>query len=126
MKLVTFKNKEGQSRAGWLKDNGVVDMQLASNGALPDNMLAFIDEHEKYFSIIKEKNLEASAATHAFNEVKQLLNIQYNEAVWWRDACLLYFQTFSNMEIPKQYEQPKQTLEYYKSLKFPYAPGNGQ
>ena len=72
MKLVTFKNKEGQSRAGWLKDNGVVDMQLASNGALPDNMLAFIDEHEKYFSIIKEKNLEASAATHAFNEVKLL------------------------------------------------------
>ena len=45
MKLVTFKNKESQSKAGWLKDNGVVDMQLASNGALPDNMLAFIDEH---------------------------------------------------------------------------------
>lgn len=61
-----------------------------------------------------------------FRAVKQLLNIQYNEAVWWRDACLLYFQTFSNMQIPKQYEQPKHQLDYYKSLNFPYAPGNGQ
>jgi 2-keto-4-pentenoate hydratase/2-oxohepta-3-ene-1,7-dioic acid hydratase in catechol pathway len=69
MKLVTFKNKEGQSRAGWLKDNGIIDMQLASNGALPDNMLAFIDEHEKYFLIIKEKNLEAVPATYALSEV---------------------------------------------------------
>ena len=42
MKLVTFRNKDGQSRAGWLKDNGVTDMQLVSNGTLPDNMLAFI------------------------------------------------------------------------------------
>ena len=59
-----------------------------------------------------------------FYHVKQLLNIQVKEAVWWRNACLLYFQTFSNMPIPAEYEQPDKTLEYYKSLKFPYAPGN--
>jgi hypothetical protein len=49
MKLVTFKNKDGIIKAGWLKDTGVVDMQLVSNGALPDNMLAFIDDNEKIF-----------------------------------------------------------------------------
>lgn len=59
-----------------------------------------------------------------FEHVKQLLNIQYEEAVWWRNACLLYFQTFSKQPIPANYEQPDKTLEYYKSLKFPFAPGN--
>jgi alpha-glucuronidase len=57
-----------------------------------------------------------------FEQVKQLLAVQEKEAVWWRNACLLYFQTFSKMPIPSQYEQPDQTLEYYKSLQFPNAP----
>lgn len=60
-----------------------------------------------------------------FQHVKMLLGIQMKEAIWWRNACLLYFQTFSKQPIPSQYEQPDQTLEYYKSLKFPFAPGNG-
>lgn len=58
-----------------------------------------------------------------FNSVLMHLNIQEKEAVWWRDACLSYFQSFSKMEIPKKYEQPKYDLDYYKSLSFPYAPG---
>lgn len=60
-----------------------------------------------------------------FEQVRMLLDIQEKEAVWWRNACLLYFQTFSGMSIPATYEQPDKTLEYYKSLRFPYAPGNG-
>lgn len=59
-----------------------------------------------------------------FEQVKMLLAIQEKEAVWWRNACLLYFQTFSGMSIPSGIEQPDHTLDYYKSLKFPYAPGN--
>lgn len=59
-----------------------------------------------------------------FEQVKMLLSIQEKEAVWWRNACLLYFQTFSRMEIPATVEKPDHTLDYYKSLKFPYAPGN--
>lgn len=59
-----------------------------------------------------------------FNEVQMLLNIQLKEAKWWRDACLLYFQQFSGKELPKGVEKPSQTLEYFKSLEFPFAPGN--
>ena len=58
-----------------------------------------------------------------YNEVKMLLQIQLKEAKWWRDACLLYFQTFSKKELPEGVEKPTQSLEYYKSLKFPFAPG---
>jgi alpha-glucuronidase len=60
-----------------------------------------------------------------YNQVKMLLNIQEKEAVWWRDACLSYFQTFSKMPIPGNYEQPAHPLEYYKAIRFPFAPGIG-
>jgi alpha-glucuronidase len=60
-----------------------------------------------------------------FRQVQMLLDMQVKEATWWRNACLLYFQTFSKMPLPAGYEKPAQTLEYYMSLKFPYAPGNG-
>ncbi|MEI9957316.1 MAG: hypothetical protein WDM90_13730 [Ferruginibacter sp.] len=69
-------------------------------------------------------NLQKFVDAQQFNQVKQLLNIQVKEAIWWRNACLLYFQTFSKMPIPANYEQPDKTLDYYKSLRFPYAPGN--
>ncbi len=60
-----------------------------------------------------------------FEQVKMLLSIQEKEAVWWRNACVLYFGTFAKMPIPAGFEAPDQTLNYYKSLRFPFAPGNG-
>jgi len=60
-----------------------------------------------------------------WRQVKMLLAIQENEAVWWRNACLLYFQTFSKSPIPSGYELPDHELEYYKELRFPEAPGRG-
>ena len=45
------------------------------------------------------------------------------EAQWWRDACIAYFQSFSKRPLPAGFAPPEHPLEYYKSLKFPYAPG---
>ena len=59
-----------------------------------------------------------------YQQVYQLINIQEKEAVWWRNACLLYFQTFAKKHIPAECAQPDNNLDYYKNLKFPYAPGN--
>jgi alpha-glucuronidase len=56
--------------------------------------------------------------------VASFLKIQEKEAKWWRDACLAYFQTFSKRPFPTGYAPPEHDLEYYKSLKFPYAPGH--
>lgn len=58
-----------------------------------------------------------------FDEVKQLMAVQYQEAVWWRNACVLYFQSFSKMPIPASFSRPDHTLGYYRSLKFNYVPG---
>lgn len=65
-------------------------------------------------------SMEGKIDTERFNHVKQLLKMQEDEAIWWRDGCVLYFQTFSKRPIPSQYEHPKHTLEYYKRIPFPY------
>lgn len=57
-------------------------------------------------------------------QISMLLSIQEAEACWWRNACLLYFQQYSGMAFPADIEQPEGTLDYYKSLRFPYAPGH--
>lgn len=58
-----------------------------------------------------------------FEHMKSLLEIQEQEARWWRDACLLYFQTFSNQAIPPEYEQPARSLEDYMNLEHYFVPG---
>lgn len=68
--------------------------------------------------------MEKKIDRERWDQVGMLLAIQENEAVWWRNACLLYFRTFSRMPVPAGYERPGHTLEYYEGLKFPYAPGN--
>lgn len=86
----------------------------------------------KYYAGVEEvrhmqqlwNNVSAHLDPERFEQVKMLLAIQEKEAVWWRNSCLFYFQTFSKMPVPNGYEQPDQTLEYYKALRFPYAPGN--
>jgi len=80
---------------------------------------------DSVISFIKQWNsLENYIDEDRFKQVKQLLSIQLKDAIWWRNACLLYFQTFSKMPIPANYEQPDKTLEYYKSIKILFAPGN--
>ena len=39
------------------------------------------------------------------------------DAVWWKDASLLYFQTFSGMPIPAGIERPVHELEDMKRFR---------
>ncbi|MDR7116173.1 alpha-glucuronidase family glycosyl hydrolase [Caulobacter sp. BE254] len=57
-------------------------------------------------------------------QVADFLTIQRNEAQWWRDASIAYFQTFSGLPLPAGEAPPAHTLDYYEKLSFPYAPGN--
>lgn len=47
--------------------------------------------------------------------VGRKLEIQERDAIVWRDACLLYFQTFSKRPLPSGVEKPLKTLEEYKA-----------
>lgn len=52
-----------------------------------------------------------------FADVQSKLKIQSKDAVWWKDACLLYFQTFSKKPIPYDIERPVHELEDLKKIK---------
>lgn len=52
-----------------------------------------------------------------FTDVQSKLRIQSRDAVWWKDACLLYFQTFSRKPIPYDIERPVHELEDLKKIK---------
>jgi alpha-glucuronidase len=58
-----------------------------------------------------------------YDETKAFLAIQEQEAQWWRDASIAYFETFSKRPLPAGYAEPEHDLAYYESLCFPYAPG---
>ena len=59
-----------------------------------------------------------------FEEVSQFLAIQEQEAQWWRDASVSYFRSFADRPLPAGEAEPEHDLDYYKTLSFPFAPGN--
>jgi alpha-glucuronidase len=71
-------------------------------------------------------SLEAKIPTQPFHQIQMALDIQEKEAHWWRDACVLYFQSLSNRPIPNGLEKPQGNLQDYMSLQFPHAPGQGK
>ena len=56
-----------------------------------------------------------------YEQVKSHINIQEKDAILWRDACILYFQTFSQRPVPDVVEKPEHDLDYYKSLRVVYV-----
>lgn len=52
-----------------------------------------------------------------FRHVQSRLKIQSRDAVWWKDACLLYFQTYSGKPIPYDIERPVHELDNLKKIK---------
>ena len=63
------------------------------------------------------------ARRHA--EVAARLTTQVREALWWRDACIAYFQSVSGLPLPAGARPPALPLDAYKAMRFPYAPGHG-
>lgn len=109
MKLVTFKHKIGETRIGWLKAGGVVDMQLADQ-RLPTDMLAFIDEHEQYFEIIKANQLEELSPHYALEEVQLLAPLpnprSFRDYIGFEQHMLNASKSFGHTVGEAWYEMP--------------------
>ncbi|MGH8061835.1 MAG: alpha-glucuronidase family glycosyl hydrolase [Pseudoxanthomonas sp.] len=59
-------------------------------------------------------------------QVDAFLGIQEREAQWWHDASIAYFQSISRRPLPAGFAPPAHSLDYYKALEFPFAPGDGR
>ena len=60
--------------------------------------------------------LEPYVSAAIFAEVTDKLEKQRNDAEWWRDACVGYFQTFSKMPYPADVEPSQHKLEDLKKV----------
>lgn len=69
-----------------------------------------VDEIQKIWNALKGK-----IDDEEFNSVRMLLDIQHDDAISWRDGCVLYFQTFSRLPIPAGLPTPEHDLEYYET-----------
>jgi alpha-glucuronidase len=101
------------------------DYEMKNGKTLWHNMAAKYQQGvEEVEDMVKTWNeMEEYVDEERFTTTQMLLQIQLKEAKWWRDAVLLYFQQFSEMELPEFVPTPEHDLEYYQSLEFPYAPG---
>ena len=58
-----------------------------------------------------------------FADTADYLRIQQQEARWWRDASIAYWQSVNHLALPQGARPPEHPLDWYKSLAFPEAPG---
>lgn len=98
------------------------DYQMPSGKILWDELVAHYYQGVEEVRAMRRlwDSMEDKIDAQRFDHVRQLLKVQEEEATWWRDGCVLYFQTFSRRPIPASYEQPKHSLDYYKRIPFPY------
>ena len=95
------------------------DYKMKSGRTLWDEMCYTYDKgvnDVRGFQKIWDK-AEPFVDAQRFTEVQSKLRIQARDAVWWKDACLLYFQTFSKRPIPYDIERPVHNLEDLKKIK---------
>lgn len=56
-----------------------------------------------------------------YQAIANRLKIQADDAVWWKDACLEYFRTFSRMKYPSGVDKPVFRLKELKKVKLPIS-----
>ena len=61
--------------------------------------------------------LEGYIPQDIFLDIQQRMQTQVRDAEWWKDACLLYFQTFSRQPLPSFVEPPVHTLDELKAIR---------
>lgn len=120
MKLVTFQNKSGESRTGWIQGDQVVDMQLAHPG-LPTDMLSFIDDHETFFQLIK--SLGEVKGHYALAEVKLLAPLpnprSFRDYIGFEQHMLNASKSFGHTIGQAWYEMP---IFYFTNHQAIYGP----
>ena len=102
------------------------DARMASGRTLWDELVVRYTRGVDSVSALRKTwaGLEDYVDPERFAQVSTFLEIQEKEARWWRDACIAYFQTFSQRPLPAGFAPPERTLAEYKAIKHPYAPGD--
>lgn len=101
------------------------DYTLGSGNTLWQEIIAHYDRGVEEVAAMQAAwdRLEPYVDPERFRKTARFLDVQLREARWWRDACVAYFSRQSGLPLPAGVEPPPEELEYYQSLRFPFAPG---
>ena len=102
------------------------DAKLKSGETLWNGLIHHYDAGVAYVAAMRRTwdSLRPFIDAERFAQTRTFLGIQHREAKWWRDASIAYFQSISKRPLPADAAAPDHDLNWYKSLNFPYAPGN--
>ena len=97
------------------------DHKMKSGRTFWDELCHKYDEgvrEARHFLVVWDA-MQPYVDSQRFQEVQRKLRIQARDAEWWRDACLLYFQTFSHRPIPQDMEHPMHNLDEMMKFNIP-------
>ncbi|MGE5126568.1 MAG: alpha-glucuronidase family glycosyl hydrolase, partial [Betaproteobacteria bacterium] len=94
------------------------DHRMASGRTLWEELVRHYDSGVAAVGAMQAtwRGLAGRVDTERYEQVRAFLAIQAKEARWWRDACVLYFQTFSGRPLPAGSEPPEHDLAYYRAI----------
>ena len=102
------------------------DYRLASGKTLWEELVSHYTRGVQAVSAMRRtwSDLAGKVDPQRYGEVRAFLAIQEQEASWWRDASIAYFQSRAHRPLPPGYTPPLHSLKYYEELCFPYVPGS--
>jgi alpha-glucuronidase len=71
-------------------------------------------------------SLKSRIDPERFDKTAAFLRVQQDEAQWWRDACIAYFQQVSGLPLAAGLAAPQHPLSWYEAQVYRYAPGRSQ
>jgi alpha-glucuronidase len=101
------------------------DHRISTGRSLWEELLARYDRGLRSVSQLAQswQGLRGTIDQERHDQVSSFLSIQKHEARWWRDASIAYWLSVAKRPLPKGLVPPEHSLEYYRTLRFPYAPG---
>lgn len=104
------------------------DYRMRSGATLWDSLIAHYDTGIATVEDMQRRwaGLEGKVDARRWAEVRDFLAIQREEAQWWRDASIAYWQSLSKRPLPAGHLAPPHPLGYYEAIRTPHAPGNGK
>ena len=102
------------------------DYRLPTGGRLWDELVRHYSQGVAAVGTMRRtwSTLAPFVDAERHSQVAAFLAIQQEEAQWWRDASIAYFQSLSHRPLPAGEPPPAHSLQYYELLCVPYVPGH--
>jgi alpha-glucuronidase len=101
------------------------DDRLADGTTLWEALVAHYDDGVARVAAMQAQwaRLASFVDAERFAKTRTFLAIQRDEAQWWRDASIAYWQSVNHRTLPAGTAPPAHPLDWYRALSFPHAPG---